>query len=812
MMTAASTLRVSDTLGRFELRRILGQGAQSTVWLAFDPRMEREVAIKVMRTGADSDTQAIAQWLQEARSVSRVAHPNIVAVHEADIQDSYPYLVFEYVAGQTLSQLLSQRGALPPAEAVGLMMDVLDAIAAAHAAGVVHRDLKPSNVLVNANGHAWVTDFGIAARIRDKNDSGQDAPSGGTAGYMSPEAANGEAPSVCMDIFSAGVVLAELLMGKPLIQEKEAHRAIYRVLNEQLVLPANMSADVNDQLRAIVMRAIARDPVQRFASARAFWNELELWAKPLSSPVQGATASHHGTLEFMLRRIRHKSDFPALSDSVIRIQKMATSETESINSVTNEILKDVALTNKLLRLVNSAYYGRGGNIGTVSRAVSLVGFDGIRNMALSLVLLEHMQDKVHAAHLKDEFLRSLMAGSIASEMCPLRHESEESFIGTMFQNLGRLLVEFYFPDEARQIHNLTQSRRESVTEHTAAIRILGLSLEQLGLGVARTWGLPESIQCCMRKPEGPPPSRTPKEKDERMRWLALAANEIADILLQYAPGEIQARIVMVTRRYAQVLGTASSELLEKTVRGRLKLIDMATAMEIKVAHGSMAAKLLIPPDTGAKPTPTPTAAEASLAEDRLENFELQPTQPMLPQPKNVVIFKTTRVAQVLTAGIQDVTNAMVEDFKLSDVLRMILETMYRALEFDRVIFCMREPKTDMMTGRFGLGSEVEAHVKTFKSSLKERPLDLFAVVCANGSDSMINDAHDAPIVHRLPEWYRKGLNAPTFLLLPLQIKGAAFGLIYADKKQKGALELDEKELGLLRTLRNQALMAFKQSS
>ncbi|MBK6999848.1 MAG: HDOD domain-containing protein [Rhodoferax sp.] len=808
MTTAA--LHASDSLGRFELRRILGQGAQSTVWLAFDPRMEREVAIKVMRPGAGSDTQAIAQWLQEARSVSRVAHPNIVAVHEADIQDSHPYLVFEYVAGQTLHQLLSQRGALPPVEAVGLMMDVLDAIAAAHAAGVVHRDLKPSNVLVGANGHARVTDFGIAARIRDKNSTGPDTPSGGTAGYMSPEAANGDAPSACMDIFSAGVVLAELLIGKPLIQETDAHRAIYRVLNEQLVLPANMGVGVDDQLRAIVMRAIAKDPVQRFASARAFWNELELWAKPVSGSVQGEgqQASHHGTLEFMLRRIRHKSDFPALSDSVVRIQKMATSETESLNSVTNEILKDVALTNKLLRLVNSAYYGRGGNISTVSRAVSLVGFEGIRNMALSLVLLEHMQDKVHAAHLKDEFLRSLMAGSIASEMCPVQHDREDAFIGAMFQNLGRLLVEFYFPEEARQIHHLMQSKRESVTEHTASVRILGLSLEQLGLGVARAWGLPANIQRCMCKPEGSPPSRTPKEKEERIRWLALAANEIADVLLQYAPDEIQARIILVTRKYAQTMATASSDLLDRTVRGRQKLIEMATAMDIQVAHGSMAARLLVPPNRGSTQTPD----NAILAEDRLENFELQSTQPMLPPAKNIVIVKTTRVAQVLTAGIQDVTNAMVEDFKLSDVLRMILETMYRALEFDRVIFCMREAKTDMMTGRFGLGSEVDVYVKTFKFPMKDNTRELFAVVCANGSDSMISDAHDAPIVHRLPEWYRKGLNAPTFLLLPLQIKGAAFGLIYADKKLKGALELDEKELGLLRTLRNQALMAFKQSS
>jgi len=122
-----------------------------------------------------------------------------------------------------------------------------------------------------------------------------------------------------------------------------------------------------------------------------------------------------------------------------------------VGSVTNEILKDVALTNKLLRLVNSAHYARGGSISTVSRAVHLVGFNGIRNMALSLVLLEHMQDKAHAAQLKEEFLRSLMAGSIGGELCPVVRDSEEAFIGSMFQNLGRLLAQFYFPEEANNI-------------------------------------------------------------------------------------------------------------------------------------------------------------------------------------------------------------------------------------------------------------------------------------------------------------------------------------------------------------------------
>ena len=137
---------------------------------------------------------------------------------------------------------------------------------------------------------------------------------------------------------------------------------------------------------------------------------------------------------------------------MIRIQRVADCENESLGSLSGEILNDVALTNKLLRLVNTAQYsGVGRNIGTVSRAVALIGFSGIRNMAMSLVLLEHMQDKAHANQLKEDFLRSLMAGMLASELGALVGDSEVAFIGAMFQNLGRMLTEFCFPEEAQQV-------------------------------------------------------------------------------------------------------------------------------------------------------------------------------------------------------------------------------------------------------------------------------------------------------------------------------------------------------------------------
>ena len=169
-----------------------------------------------------------------------------------------------------------------------------------------------------------------------------------------------------------------------------------------------------------------------------------------------------------------------------------------------------------------------------------------------------------------------------------------------------------------------------------------------------------------------------------------------------------------------------------------------------------------------------------------------------------------QVNEVLAAGIQDITNAMVESFQLNDVLRMILETMFRALGFRRMVFCLREARTDQLTGRFGLGEGSEAVVRAMKVPLNV-PGDLFTAVCLRGADTLINDATEPRISARLPRWYVEGVNAPSFLLLPLQMKGQPFALIYADQAVPGGIVVDDKALGLLRTLRNQAVMAFRQA-
>jgi serine/threonine protein kinase len=821
MSSAAAATAATGTargrLGRFELKGVLGKGAQATVWLAFDPRLEREVAVKLLRPGAGSI--AVSQWLHEARAVSRLTHPHIVTLFEADEQQGHAYLVFEYVKGQTLSEHLRSKGAMSSRDAATMMLGVLDALRAAHGMGLVHRDLKPSNILVDANGRARVMDFGIAARITDVGDGAIV----GTPGYMSPEAARGGAPAPAMDVFAAGMMLGEMVSGKPLLRERDPYRAVQRVQDEDMKLPPD--ARIDDPLRGIVMRAIARDPAKRYTTADQFHHALQAWLEPETIvPAEpggaAAPANGAGTLEFLLRRMRHKSDFPALSDSVSRIQRVASSENETLNSLSNEILKDVALTNKLLRMVNSAHFRHagGGTISTVSRAVALVGFAGIRNMALSVMLLEHMQNKGHATQLKEEFLRALMAGSLGSELCPIAREAEEAFIGSMFQSLGRLLTEYYFPEEAQQIREQMTpkpGRTDKPSEDSVAAKVLGISFEELGVGVARSWGLPDTLQKAMRKPSGDPPGKLVDNTPERLRWIGHVANAVTDAMLQTPPDKLGPRIADIAARYAKALGLSEKDVKDACEAARVKLTELSNAMNIHVAPSSPANRLLsmvkdeplAPPDSlGA------VALQATITEDKTANLFVPPGD-----EKTLVLgAKPEHVAEMLAAGIQDITNHMVADnFKLNEVLRMILETMYRALGFRRIVFCLRDPKTDTLTGRFGLGESVEVVSPVFRVPLKPAAgaaPDLFTAVCLKGADTLISDATVANIAARLPAWYRDKVNAPAFLLLPLLMKNAPFALIYADKAKPGAIELGEKELSLLRTLRNQAVMAFRQAA
>ena len=175
---------MSKHIGRFELRGELGRGAQSIVYLGFDPQLQREIAIKTLHFAHPDPIQNRA-LLDEARTVGKMRHPSIVPIFEAGEQDGDLYLVFEYVPGKNLAEFLRQSDALPPIKAVSILRPILDAVAYAHAQGIIHRDLKPSNILLDDDGTPRVMDFGIATRVKGASEAADRIT--GTPAYMATE-------------------------------------------------------------------------------------------------------------------------------------------------------------------------------------------------------------------------------------------------------------------------------------------------------------------------------------------------------------------------------------------------------------------------------------------------------------------------------------------------------------------------------------------------------------------------------------------------------------------------------------------------
>ena len=827
-----------NTLGRFEIKQVLGRGAQAGVWLAHDPRLQRDVALKVLHTPRHGHAPAdAAHWLKEARNLSQLVHPHIVTLYEADVWDGRPGMALEVVTGPSLARRLAQTGALPALEAVRLMNQVLDALQHAHQQGVVHRDLKPSNILLDANGSAKVSDFGMASRLPRAAQPGEAAahPGGveGTPNYLSPEAARGLPPSPTNDVFAAGLVLAEMLLGRPLMAETDPYRAVYRLAHEDLVLPHDPQHPLDDALRALVQRALARDPALRWPSAGAMAEALRDWAAAQQgSPGDALDASGKATLDFLLRRMRRTSDFPAMSAQIVRVQSLASSENESLNSLTSEILKDVALTNKLLRIVNSAHFSHvgGGHINTVSRAVSLIGFAGIRNVAMSLVLLDHMENKAHAEQLKAEFARALLAGGLASDLGAGMRDTEEIFIGAMLHNLGRLLTEFYFPDEARQIRQALAAAagagaagdatanhpvRRHQREEQAAQAVLGIGFEALAEGVGKSWGLPDSMLRLMRHSAAPPPSRPVTDAPARQQLIAQAANAMADVFLNAEEATLHTQLHQVASVYAAALSKTSTDIEAAVAQARDKLAITAESIGLYAPAHSRAARLLrrqlqvtAPTAADSRHPPPGQPVDSPISElhattHHALNGAVDGTPATASEDS-----QADATSSLLATGIQDITNAMVDSFKLNDVLRMVLETMYRAMGFRQVVFCLRDGNSGAIQGRLGLGEDATNTARVFRVVLSE-PNNLFAAVCNKGVDTLIHDATADKVRHALPGWYHQHVHARSFMLLPLHLKGAPLGLIYADQAQADAIVLDEKGLSLLKTLRNQAVMAFK---
>jgi eukaryotic-like serine/threonine-protein kinase len=260
--------------GRYRLESKLGSGGMSTVYLGRDETLQRSVAVKVMHREMSDQPDQIERFRREARAVAQLSHPNVVAVIDAGEDGGYPYIVLEYVEGETLKQRIDRLGRLPVDEAAAYGIEVGRGLAAAHAQRLIHRDVKPQNVLIDAEGRAKVTDFGIA-RSLESDGLTKTGRVLGTTDYVAPEQAMGQAVDARCDIYSLGVLLYEMLAGEVPFQADTLVGVAMKHVNERMPDVQERRPEISSALAAVIERATAKEPKKRYPDMLAFLGDLE---------------------------------------------------------------------------------------------------------------------------------------------------------------------------------------------------------------------------------------------------------------------------------------------------------------------------------------------------------------------------------------------------------------------------------------------------------------------------------------------------------------------------------------------------------
>ena len=271
--------------GRYRVLERIGSGGMADVWCAEDTHLQRRVALKILHYRFAQDREFVERFRREAEAAAGLQHPNVVGVFDRGQVDRTYYIAMEFIDGRSLKELID--AGLGPEEAVRIVRQILEAARFAHQRGVIHRDLKPQNVIVDAEGKATVTDFGIArAGVSEITQTGSVM---GTAHYLSPEQAQGLEVTAPSDLYSIGVLLYEALTGRVPFEGDSAVAVALKQVSQAPQRPSAVNSQVSPALDAIVMRALEKDPARRFQDADAFIAALDAAQRDPAAPVAGTT-------------------------------------------------------------------------------------------------------------------------------------------------------------------------------------------------------------------------------------------------------------------------------------------------------------------------------------------------------------------------------------------------------------------------------------------------------------------------------------------------------------------------------------------
>jgi non-specific serine/threonine protein kinase len=572
--------------GRYELRQLLAKGSATMAWLAHDPRLGQEVMLTMPRV-QPANAAALEHWLRDARMAARLNHPNLAHVVEVGTQDHWPFIAVDRALGITLAEWLAKNPLAAPIDVLPWVCQLLEGLAFAHEAGIAHLDPQLHSVLISDNGTVRLMALGAAG-------------SAGRPGAADLDRLRAHRNAAARDLLACGLLLHHLLTGQAVLGEADTARVIERIppLGRDLVrLPWSTPHPIPEALRAIANRATAGQERLRYHNTRTLLRALNGWRETQAQ-------DRGGPLALLLDRLRTVGHLPTSPGIAGRMARLVQVDGRRGDEIAEEMLPDMALSFELLRTVNTAQVqgtqmAGNGPVLTLRRAIALIGINGVRSAARGLRAWPGPLSEAHALLLTRLMDRVRLAGHTAQALRPPGYDPEVVYLIVALQNLGRLLVQYHFPEESEQIRALMQAEpggaiagaaeHAGMREDGAAFAVLGVDIESIGAAVARHWGLGEEVQQMMRRQPLDKPVRTAVSDYDRLRDAASAANEAVDVMHQLPAAKVGAALAQVAQRYARVLGATPREIQEALERARAALASGATVVAgspaAETAHG-----------------------------------------------------------------------------------------------------------------------------------------------------------------------------------------------------------------------------------
>ncbi|KJU85726.1 signal transduction protein [Candidatus Magnetobacterium bavaricum] len=505
----------------------------------------------------------------------------------------------------------------------------------------------------------------------------------------------------------------------------------------------------------------------------------------------------------ILDGMKTKGEFPTMGRTIALVNTQTKADSKaSIDELTNTILDDISLTNKLLRLVNSPTYikyNRGGKINTISRTIQILGFSRVRDVALSLVLFETIKDNSLALDLRESVLISFLSGVISKKMGSKLgvKNLEEVFICSMFHTLGKLLVVFYLPDEHKKIKELAKLNK--ISENETALAILNISYDTIGMTIAKHWNFPENTILCMQKIPLHKLAK-PTTSIENIRCLSLFANNLCELI-----NVEQININMwkeALNNFTNLFDNCNEGMVREVLDASFKiLMSHCESDKVNTNYSNITKNLTFlikGQETPIIQQEKPKSASSLQILDNVYDSEGDSLEVVTPE-------------DILAMGTLEITNTLLEEFSLNDLLRVILETLYRGMEFTRTIISIKSSKGQSLDGRFGFGRNIENLVKHFRFPIDKESKDVFNISLSNDSIVVINNVNDIEVQSCIPSWLRTVFNVQTFILIPITVRKIPIGLIYGDWATVNPLALKNSRMRYVKMLKNQAVLAIKQS-